>query len=62
MPRYARGGVTDLWLVDLEREVVFVYRDPSGDTYQQVQVLRRGEHAGPVTFPDARVPIDSILG
>jgi Uma2 family endonuclease len=62
VPRYARGGVTDLWLVDLERGVVFVYRDPIGDTYQQVQVLRRGEHARPVAFPDVRVLVDSILG
>src|SRR6266704_702353 len=29
-PRYALGGVRELWLVDLEREVVVVYHDPTG--------------------------------
>ena len=42
MPRYARGGVVELWLVELERDVVVVYRDPAGDAYQHVQVFRRG--------------------
>jgi Uma2 family endonuclease len=62
VPRYARGGVPELWLVDLEREVVFVYRDPIGDSYQHVQVLRRGEHASPIAFPGTRVLVESILG
>jgi len=32
MPRYARGGVAELWLVDLERDVVVVYQNPMGDS------------------------------
>ena len=43
VPRYARGGVTELWLVDLDREVVVVYRDPSADAYQHMQLFHRGE-------------------
>jgi Uma2 family endonuclease len=62
IPRYARGGVADLWLVDLEREVVFVYRDPIGDSYQHLQVLRRGEGISPVAFPGTCVLVESILG
>src|SRR5207245_3212317 len=34
VPRYARGRVTEVWVVDLEREVVLVHRDPIGDSYQ----------------------------
>src|SRR5216684_8251839 len=30
-PRYARGGVAELWLIDLERDVLVAYRDPAGD-------------------------------
>src|SRR5918911_3268031 len=31
VPRYARGGGAELWVVDLERDVVVVYRDPAGE-------------------------------
>jgi hypothetical protein len=53
VPRSARGDVTEVWLVDLERrDVVVVHRDPSGDTYRQVQVVRRGEVIAPAAFSD----------
>ncbi len=61
MPRYARGGVVELWLVELERDVVVVYRDPSGDAYQHVQVFRRGDMLE-VSALDVRVTVESILG
>jgi Uma2 family endonuclease len=57
VPRYARSGVAELWLVDLEREVVVVYRDPSGDAYQHVQLFHRGETilVGTVRGPEIEV-------
>lgn len=33
LPLYARAGVAELWIVDLHRRVVDVYRDPAGDAY-----------------------------
>ena len=62
MPRYARGGVAELWLVDLERDVVLVYRDPMGDAYQHVQVFRRGESIALGAAEGTRVQVQSILG
>jgi Uma2 family endonuclease len=63
MPRYARGGAAELWLVDLERDVVVVYRDPIGDSYQHVQVVHRGDTitVGILQAPPA-VSVDFILG
>ncbi len=62
VPRYARGGVVELWLVDLEREVVFVYREPAGDGYQQLQVLRRGDTVILGALDGPGVPDQAILG
>jgi Uma2 family endonuclease len=62
MPRYARGGVTELWLVDLQRDVVVVYQDPVGDAYQHVQVFRRGEAIPLGVAQGGRVPVQAILG
>jgi len=62
MPRYARGGVAELWLVDLERDVVVVYQNPVGDSYQHVQVFRRGETIALGPAEGTRVQVQSILG
>jgi Uma2 family endonuclease len=62
MPRYAGGGVAELWLIDLPREVVVVYQDPLGDAYRHVQVFRRGEAIALPAAEGARVPVESILG
>jgi Uma2 family endonuclease len=62
LPRYARGGVTEVWLVDLQREVVVVYREPAGDAYQQVQLFRRGETISVAALQGPAVPVQAILG
>jgi Uma2 family endonuclease len=61
-PRYARGGVAELWLIDLERDVVVAYRDPAGEAYQHVQVFHRGETITITALPGPRVPVEAILG
>ena len=62
VPRYARGAVAELWLVELERDVVVVYQDPAGDAYQRVRVCRRGETITPGAFQGTDVAVDAILG
>lgn len=61
-PLYARFGIADYWLVDLNRDHVTVYRDPTQDGYASSRVFRRGESISPLAFPDLTVPIEDILG
>jgi len=61
-PRYARGGVAELWLVDLERDVVVAYRDPAGDAYQHLQVFRRDDTITSATLQGPGVSVRAILG
>jgi Uma2 family endonuclease len=62
MPRYARAGIAELWLVDLERDVVVVYQNPLGDSYQRVQVCRRSETIAFGAAQEIRILVQSILG
>ena len=62
VPRYARGAVAELWLVELERDLVVVHQDPAGDAYQRVRVCRRGETITPGAFQGTAVAVDAILG
>ena len=61
-PLYARGGLTELWIVDLVGEAVEVYRDPAPGGYQTVRVAHRGEAIAPLAFPDTSIAVADILG
>jgi Uma2 family endonuclease len=58
---YARAGIPEYWIVDVNTETVEVYRSPSGERYADRQVLARGESVAPLAFPDAAIPIDAIF-
>ena len=61
-PLCARFGIPDCWLVDLNRDLVTVYRDPMPNGYASSRVYRRGESVSPLAFPDLTVAVDDILG
>ena len=62
VPLYARFGVPEVWLVDLNAETVEVYRGPSASGYQDIRYLGRGETLAPAAFPDVAIPVDAVLG
>ncbi|HYU32206.1 MAG TPA: Uma2 family endonuclease [Thermoanaerobaculia bacterium] len=61
MPLYARCGIPEAWLVDLTRNVLEVYRDPSREGYRSIQRLRRGDRIAPLAFPDFEIAVETIL-
>jgi Uma2 family endonuclease len=61
-PLYARFGIPELWIVDLNRAWITVYTDPSPDGYGKSRVFRRGESLSPLVFPDLTVAVDDVLG
>jgi Uma2 family endonuclease len=34
MPLYARAGIPEAWLIDLQHALVLVHRDPAADGYR----------------------------
>lgn len=61
-PLYARFGIPELWIADLNRQVITVYRDPTPDGYATAQVVRRGGSVSPLAFPDVQIAVDEMLG
>lgn len=43
LPLYARAGIPELWIVDLGRDAVDVYRGPSRDGYVERRTFQAGE-------------------
>lgn len=60
MPLYGRNGITELWIVDLSREAVDVYRQPFEGGYAERRTYRRGERA-PLPSLAAELEVDEIL-
>lgn len=61
MPLYARHGVPEAWLVDIERGVLTRYREPRADTYAQID---EPDLAAPVeidALPGIRVDLAGVV-
>lgn len=65
---YARGGVSDYWIVNLVDGVLEVYRDPSPDPaapfgwrYRLMERLARDAVVSPLALPSVRVEVRVLL-
>jgi Uma2 family endonuclease len=61
LPLYARYGIPDYWIADLQREVLIVNRQPSGDSYQQVQEFSGDATISPLASPDFVVRVGDLF-
>jgi Uma2 family endonuclease len=61
-PLYARYNIPEYWLVDLGRQYVTVFRQPSPEGYRSMQVHERGVTLTLADLPDVTVTVDEILG
>ena len=61
LPAYARAGVAEAWIVNLNEQTVEVYRDPKFTGYANKAILRPGEQAKPQAFPDMAVDVAELL-
>ncbi len=62
MPKYAQAGVQELWIVDLNDDMIWVYRNPSNKGYLDIKAHRRGEHMTLLAFSDITLTVNDILG
>lgn len=58
---YAKAGIIEYWVVDVERELVVVHRDPTANGYKScVEIGREGILDGAVAEIGA-IPVDAVL-
>jgi Uma2 family endonuclease len=62
LPLYARAGVAEVWLVDLNAGEVEVCRDLTAGEYRERQILSRGDSVAIVAFPDVVFSIADLIG
>ncbi|MEB3339980.1 Uma2 family endonuclease [Okeania sp.] len=62
MPLYAKNGISEVWLIDINQQLVEVYRQPQGNSYQNVQQFFQGDILTIEAFNDINLAVDKILG
>lgn len=59
---YATLGIQELWIVDVEANVIEIYRDPLGDKYTHVKRAEAPEKIAPHGLSGAGVDLAIIFG
>ncbi|XQQ07745.1 MAG: Uma2 family endonuclease [Leptolyngbya sp. IPPAS B-1204] len=58
---YAKAGIPEYWIVNLNQRQIIVYRHPQGDTYQSEQILETTDAITPLAFPEITVAFKNLL-
>lgn len=62
VPLYARHGIPEVWVIDLQSETVRTYRTPAGENYQEIRRFGRGETISCFFLPELQLAVDEVLG
>ena len=62
VPRYAAAGIPEVWIEDLEHELLLVFRVPEGNAYKTVLNLKAGDVVSVQAFPDVTFKVAELLG
>jgi Uma2 family endonuclease len=61
VPLYAKAGVGEVWVVDVENRLVYVYRNPIKGKYQETIVIKPGDTIALATFLEMTVMVDEVI-
>lgn len=59
---YARAGIPEYWVVDLQRDTVVVHHTPRGGDYEQAAEHAHGERFASAALGGREVRVEDVLG
>jgi len=62
LPLYSKAGVSELWIIDLQQDTLFVYRAPGPKTYGSSLTLCPGDPLTLLAFPDVVFQVEDLIG
>jgi Uma2 family endonuclease len=62
IPTYAKEGITEAWLIDINARLVEVFQQPTAGGYQYVQQFQHGQTLTILAFPDVQFEVAQLLG
>jgi Uma2 family endonuclease len=60
LPVYARAGIEEVWIVNMDDRRLEVYREPHFDSYATTQLLHEGDKVAPAHFQDAVIEVAEL--
>ena len=61
IPLYARCGIPEAWLLNVQAKTLEVHRDPGEGRYRSQQILRIGDTVSPLARPEARIAVADLF-
>lgn len=61
LPRYARAGIVEVWLVDASKQIVEQYTMPAAGEYTLLQKILPGSRIGAVMLPQVSFTTDALF-
>ena len=61
VPLYARAGVIEAWVVDIETSAIRVYRDPEASGYRSSFTVSSDERVTAVALPGIRLVVSDLF-
>jgi Uma2 family endonuclease len=62
LPLYARSGIPEVWLVDLQSGVVEVHSGATPEDYRTIEKARRKEDVPSRIVPGLVLRVDEVIG
>ena len=61
IPMYARAGIAEVWLVDLNGQVVLRYAEPHEGAYRRTERVERGQRLAALNLPGLEIAVDELF-
>ena len=58
---YARFGVPETWIANIQDRTIEVYSDPVNGEYTEKRTFRQGQTVTPSAFPDIALPVSDVI-
>ena len=62
LPLYAEAEIQEVWIINLQSNIVELHQRPSNGLYQFVKIFNRGEAVQSEVLPNLTLSVDEILG
>ena len=62
IPIYARLGILEVWIGDLQHDRLLVFRDPTASSYKTSLTLHGGDSLFVAAFPEITFKVEDLLG
>ena len=62
LPCFDAASIPEVWIQDVNEDVLHVFREPQGSKYSVSIQLNRGSAVSPLAFPEVQFSMDDLFG